>query len=340
MKPLSDPELLPCTLDRLGLRVLFVRLGLADRHAAAFLDERSLQGRSDGAWLPLAAVCAARLDASPAPLFLWHIGHCGSTLLSRLLQHWPGLQVLREPLALRGLAEAEAERDSPVARWSPALQAELCLRIPSLLARSLPSCERTLIKATSSCNALIAPVHAAHPAARAILLDVGLEVYLATMLKSQAAMHDALNFAPQRLAFLRELGCPARLFELRPEEVVAMGWMAERIRFAQLGAIEISPRLFRLDFDDFLAEPTKSLGVVAAHLGLDPNFVSVALASEDPVRYAKLTSHPYNAADRQHDLAESRRRNAAAICSGKRWVESECRRLPGQLAAAVGSAVV
>src|SRR3546814_19085261 len=61
----------------------------------------------------------ADADGERPPLhWLFHIGHCGSTLISRLLDVLPGLLGLREPLPLLELAMRSIEPDSPTGRVS------------------------------------------------------------------------------------------------------------------------------------------------------------------------------------------------------------------------------
>ena len=89
-----------------------------DYRRASFLDQRSLGRRDVSGW----TVDRAELEAaliSPAPLrevhWLFHIGHCGSSLVSRLLDLVPGVLGLREPLPL--LALAHGREDPVVAAW-------------------------------------------------------------------------------------------------------------------------------------------------------------------------------------------------------------------------------
>src|SRR3546814_16003598 len=72
-----------CSSD-LNDRVLIALLGEADYRAASFLDQRLLTdrvGREWRAWNALPDLGAA----APRPDFIFHIGHVGSTLVSRLL---------------------------------------------------------------------------------------------------------------------------------------------------------------------------------------------------------------------------------------------------------------
>src|SRR5699024_6494412 len=105
----EDPCVFPQELDPINRRLLLVRLTEAKIRAASFLDGRVLDGGEPGGWIPLARALEVRpRNSGPAGIIL-HCGHCGSTLISRLLGELPGAWVLREPLALHALAsEARA----------------------------------------------------------------------------------------------------------------------------------------------------------------------------------------------------------------------------------------
>ena len=112
--------------------MLLVRLTAQRRRDASFLDERALPAGADGGWLPLGFAG----DTTGAGGCDLHIGHCGSTLLSRLLESWPQLQGLREPLPLRTLAEAWP-RDAPESRLSPKEAPRLLQSLWSAWSRTL-----------------------------------------------------------------------------------------------------------------------------------------------------------------------------------------------------------
>jgi hypothetical protein len=340
MSPLTDPSFLPFKLDPVGRRVLWLRLDAARRRDAAFLDERALAADDAGGWLPLEALDAfAQCDATSAD-GVFHIGHCGSTLLSRLLEAWPGVQALREPLPLRTVAEVWPTRHGALARLSAdeldgALQA-----LWRAWSRPLPPAARTVIKSTSSCNALAAPLLDAQPGMRAVLLDVALRPYLAALLKSPAATLDAAVAAPERLASLIDAGFGdgLRLHALSLPQQCAMGWVAERLRFARLATGALGDRVLRVDFDALLDAPRDVLSRVASHLSLPEDGVDAAVAAPAWGRYAKAQDHGYGRDDRAHDLALSLQRHAPQIDEGERWVAEFLARHPAAAAAVLGDA--
>jgi hypothetical protein len=329
MIPLTDPEYLPFKLDLVARRVLFVRLDAAQRREAAFLDERALPAKPDGGWVPLDTLLAqAPVQGAPAHA-IFHIGHCGSTLLSRLLDSWPEVQALREPLSLRTLAEAWAQLGAVDSRLSTQDAMQLLHVLWQLWSRPLGERTRSVIKATSSCNGLVAPLLAAHPQTRAVLLDMPLRPYLATLLKSPDSVRDAAAAAGERLRDLhaRGFGDGLALHELTPPQQCAMGWLAERVRFDAL-AREHGVRILRVDFEHLLARPEAALQSVAAHFGLAAAGVADALAASAWQRYSKATEHAYGSDDRAHDLALAGERHSREIADAHRWLDAHQARHP------------
>lgn len=327
---LHDPAFMPFRLDAAGRRMLFVRLDRAERAQAAFLDERVLTANPQGGWAPLEALPAVT-DAPAECHFLFHIGHCGSTLLSQLLAAHPQTQVLREPLTLRTLAEHQDDAGLPCSRFSSGQWRQLLHVTASRLARPLAPDRRTVIKATSSCNGLVPPLLEAFPAARAIFMDMPLRPYLSTLLKSPDSVRDAVTTAPARLAWLRgQVGDDASLHlhhQSLPQQC-AMVWLAERTRLRALQSGEQGERLLHVDFETLLDAPRATLAKVAAHLGWQATWVDAAVGSPAWGRYSKAQQHGYSAADRRHDLARSFELNAAAIADAEAFVTALQRRYP------------
>ena len=335
MTPLDDPAYLPFKLDLVARRALLVRFDATQRREAAFLDERALPPRVDGAWIPLEPLLSLR-DTAACAHAIFHIGHCGSTLLSRLLESWPGVQALREPLPLRTLAEAWSQRTQPES-WLSASEAQRCLEgLWTAWSRPFGGAQQAMIKATSSCNALIEPLLDGHTRMRAILLDMPLRPYLATLLKSTDSSRDATAAAPGRLRDLRAR-CGDEdlvLHALSVPQQCAMGWVAERLRFAAL-ARAYGGRVLRVDFEQLLAEPETMLARIAAHLGLAPKGVAAAMRSPAWGRYSKAQSHGYGREDRAHDLMLAMQRHGTDIALAEHWCDAFLQRHP-QVATEMG----
>ncbi|RDZ26537.1 hypothetical protein [Lysobacter silvisoli] len=326
--PADLPEFLPFKLDLVGRRVLWLRLSAQQREEAAFLDDRAVPANAEGGWMPLASL-PAEVPHDDAADAIFHIGHCGSTLLSRVLGAWPELQGLREPLPLRSLAEAWPQLGRAESRLSEAEAPQLLRALWSNWSRALLPWRRSVVKATSNCNGLIAPL-LAHTQLRALLLDMPLRPYLATLLKSPNSVLDAASAAGERLRDLQARGHAqgVALHALSLPQQCAMGWLAERVRYAAHAAGAQGARVLRVDFETLLAQPEATLHVIAAHLSLDPAGVPRALSSPAWGRYSKAQSHDYSRNDRAHDLTLALQRHGADIAEGEAWVEAALRREP------------
>src|SRR3546814_2014122 len=141
-----------CSSD-LNDRVLIALLGEADYRAASFLDQRLLTdrvGREWRAWNALPDLGAA----APRPDFIFHIGHVGSTLVSRLLAEVGDALPLREPMLLRALAQVAERIERPESRWSPELYRTRLAQAVSWLGRGFAPGQRAMVKASSVITAI------------------------------------------------------------------------------------------------------------------------------------------------------------------------------------------
>ena len=103
----ASPDVYPQKLDLVREVVLLVRFDEAAYRAASFLDDRILGPATRGAWLPFGRVVDASrgvTDGRPVH-FIFHTGHVGSTLVSRLLD-----ETRRGAVAARAVAAANARR--------------------------------------------------------------------------------------------------------------------------------------------------------------------------------------------------------------------------------------
>ncbi len=143
--------------------------------SASFLDERVTGQAREGYRYPFERRDELLLpdDTTGAgPRFIFHVGHCGSTLLSRALSADASVLPVREPLTLRTLADARRDlahpwRPFPEAGWADWLRAACRAH-----ARGFHAGQRALIKATSQCGNLVKPVLGNDTRARALLVYV------------------------------------------------------------------------------------------------------------------------------------------------------------------------
>lgn len=315
-----DAGILAHQFDLLNDRVLLARIGVETIREASFLDQRILTPQTEGAWVGWGDVAAAA-QALPAvaPGMIFHVGHCGSTLLSRLIEAAGGGRAVREPLALRTLAFLRADLDEGLSPWNEAAFAErfgLWLR---LWARGGPA----HVKATSMCGGLWGDARTAG-VERGLFVFVRVETYLAALLGGPNSGADLKGFAQLRLRRARKLSGEevARLDALSPGELAALSWLVETASAARAIAEPGPAWLKPVDFDEFLGAPDEHLLSMLEHLDApaEPSRVRAALGGPLMGRYSKATEHAFTAEQRRALLDESRRDNASEIRRGLDWL--------------------
>lgn len=310
----------------------FLRLEREEYRRSAFLDDRIRlrdPRAAPRALLPLESLLSFR-PADPrrhGAHFIMHPGHCGSTLVSRLLDELGGVLGLREPAPLLALSTQWREQNDPLAHLSPQRYRELESVVLSLLARTFSPGERAVVKATSACCNLAERTLAFHPGTRIVWVYSGLEIYLAVMLRNRARREETRAVAQSRLLDLhRRMGDSSiRLPDLDLAQRAAMNWLAS---MAPAVRLQGDARVLLCDFDCFLGDPEGGLAAVARHLGLepDPGALARAIRGGTMARYSKDPGASYDAGRRRQELEASRRENREAIRAGMSFAESLVRR--------------
>lgn len=327
-----DPAVYLHSLDLARDRGLVLEVERRFYRDASFLDERVLDPQRTGAWVPLERIWR-QLETAPPPRapcsFIFHLGHAGSTLLSRLLDEVPGVLGLREPLSLRPLALAAnrlalaASAHPQGCAPDPALAAACARALPNLhatLARRFEGDHAVVVKATSICSVLGAQLLAQHTGDRAVVLTVGLRAYLANALDKPLS-EDYLGFAAHRRDGLRAkvAGFAIDLVAQPPARLAALSWLAEVVALAPL---RTEPRARFIDFDSLLAAREPQLAAVLEHFGLPARFAAALASSPAFGVYSKQTDFSYGPDARRLTLARSWQQNRDAILDAEGLVAS------------------
>jgi hypothetical protein len=320
-----SPELFPHAYDLRNDAVSLVRLTRADYEGASFLDERVLRPQTLSRTLPWGTLALAVESARLAERcdFIFHIGHVGSTLVSRLLGAHEAVFSLREPTILRTLAQMRNEPERLPRVWSGAEFEQRQSTFLKLWSRSFEPGQTPLIKATSFVSELAADLLARPAKPKAALLHVKPESYLATILGGPNARQEAKSLAVGRLKRLHaRLGREAwHLGSLSEGEALAMSWAAEMSALAAAHAAA-GERAFVLDFDSFLANPEEELAALFHHFDCPASsgIVSTILSGPLMQRYSKGPEHAYSPSLRREILDDARKTHAAEIAKGLAWL--------------------
>lgn len=323
----ASPDVYLQKVDLARDATLLVQLNENAYRAASFLDDRILAPGLRGGWTSLQSVLAATdaVDADKPLHFIFHTGHVGSTLLSRLLDESGCVLPLREPLPLRTLADAHDTLGLPESLLGPHDFERLERALLQLWSRGYAGTHSVVLKATSSACRIAAPLLDRLAGARAVYLNLGAEPYLATLLAGKNSGIDLRGQGPVRIRRLQariQAPLPA-LHALSLGELAAMSWLAET--WNQHDAVSrFGSRVLAIDFDELLADVAGCVGRVAEHfqLPLEQRWLADIARSPALTRYSKSPDFEYSPQLRRELLRESRQNNAAQIAAGMRWLES------------------
>jgi hypothetical protein len=320
----QSPELFPYAFDVRSDDVTLIRLTRADYENASFLDGRILTPKTPSRAIPW-NLLAKSIDAAQLKeycRFIFHIGHVGSTLLSRLLGAHPQVFALREPMVLRTFA-------NPDPMLSGGDFADRLTGILKLLSRTFDANQASVVKATSFVSELAAGLMSRACALPAVALYVTAESYMATILAGPNSRQEAKILAPSRIDRLqRRVGQQWHSTSMSEGEILALSWACEMSALAE--AIAIAPeRILQIDFDQFLHDPS-ALFDVFRHFGVavSGSEVRAILAGPDMRRYSKAPQFAYDTGLRIAVLNEARATHAAEIRRGLAWLDREASKWP------------
>ena len=301
------PALFPIETSQDGGRVRLVGLDEAAYAAASFLDARLIAPGMESVWTDWPTLERAAHGLPLRAHFIFHAGHVGSTLLSRLLGEHPGLFSLREPALLREVVAGPLG-----ARRDPLL---------ALFSRTWRAGQTALIKATSFVSEIAPALLAGTVGSRAILLTTTPPVYLRSILGGEASRQEAQVLGPVRLQRL-ELRLRSRLRVETAGEQIAMNWLCEAATLSAL-ADGFPGRCLWLDFDRLLAEPVALLAAALRHVRADPGALDLAALAGGPLmrRYAKGPEHAYDAALRRRVQDAAAQTFGEEIRRGMAWLQ-------------------
>jgi len=297
-------------LEAVGDTVQLLRLAASDYAAASFLDQRLLQGGYPRARVAPALLAMAAAALAPCRHYLFHVGHVGSTLLSRLIGAHAGCFALREPALLRALAAAPAA--------APPLEVVL-----ALFGRAWRPGQVAVVKATSFVSEIADAILTSSGAPRALFVYAAPLAYVRGILAGANSRAETRALAPARLQRLVRRLHGAQCDPRSEGELVAMSWLCEMLTLEQAASRHPEGILW-VDFDRFLQAPLAGLAAVFGALGATvPQQELEALVAGPIMRqYSKAPEHAYDAALRREVLAGADWEHGAEIQRAMAWLEA------------------
>lgn len=285
-----------------GDAAVFVPMDRAAYHRSIFLDGRISPAASGSMRLPLAALT----DSVPVPqttAWIFHVAHCGSTLLARALDQLASNLVLREPLALRQLA---IEPDSA-----------MLAMVAAMVSKRYRADLTTIVKANVPVNFLLPDLIGSNVHAPAIFLHLDLRDYLLAILRS-----DSHRAWLRRITTLlgTHLG---DLSEASDAQRAAALWLAQMQRFVAASAV--LPQARSLDAERFFATPDRILQAAATLFQVPLSAEASATITTGPlfVTYSKDPSVRFGNVERLARRATAEAALAGELDEAARWIEAQ-----------------
>jgi len=280
-----------------------IAMDRASYRAGSFLDDRMLQVPVDAqivSWdvVEEAAGATSRQDAR----WIFHIGHVGSTLVSRLLGELPAVLALREPRILRDVALTPSD-----------IRHRYVAPIPKLMSRTFGDGEIACVKATSFASE-IAPDLVPN-GERALLMYASPRNYIASILAGENSVKELLALETSRAerisSRIPSLGEPQQNDAHR----AAAAWACEMTSL-ELAAERMANRhIVWADFDRMLSDISQAVESVANHFGFAAEPDEVRAIANGPLmsRYSKATEYDYSPALRRELIADAERQHSRDI---------------------------
>jgi hypothetical protein len=304
-------------------KALFIKMDQEAFQNSIFLDQRIVPASKQVSSINLGRVIEVhnkRPPPAPKNCYIFHVAHCGSTLLSRALDFGRASTVYREPLALRQLSLSAVNSsafEKPPELWLRQLEL-----VTWLLGRSFDGGQST-IKANVPVNFIIPHLMGAGAATRGIILYATFENYLLSILKTE--MHRGWA---QRI--VERLGpgidavvgtSPSERGALTLGQTAACLWLAQMTLFSD--ALKKFQNLRTLDAEVLFNQSAEAVAATATFFGqdLDPESLDRLMQSELFSTYSKNPNQQYDNEQRKAEKERTKSELADLLSEARTWIE-------------------
>jgi hypothetical protein len=233
--------------------------------------------------------------------WIFHVGHVGSTLISRLLGEIGGVLATREPRFLRDLALSPLE-----------IRAGYIGAAAKLMSRTFAAEEIACVKATSFVSE-IAP-DLVPPNERALFMFASPRNYVAGILAGENSVQELRTLAPSRARRMA-----ARFANLPPSrndaDLAATAWACEMTALEAAAQAMPDRHIEWADFDRMLDDMTSGLANAAAALQLPLSESQLGEIASGPLmrKYSKALEYDYSPTLRRDLIVDAARRHGREI---------------------------
>ncbi|MCX7356823.1 MAG: hypothetical protein NT015_01535 [Alphaproteobacteria bacterium] len=295
-----------------GADAVFFEMDRDAYSRSIFLDRRIAAKSMDYLRTPLADLLSDTPPESAPISYIFHIAHCGSTLLARALDLKSENLVLREPYTLRQLG-VDAVTEG-------AVDFDQKLRLAqSLLARRYNQSGPVIVKANVPVNCMIPALMDPQASRPAIFLHYGLEDYLLAILR--APMHR--NWV-QNVTVELKRGVEAKTGAIAEQESVpaaaARLWLWQMLQFQD--ALAAYPNAKSLGAEELFENPKRAVAAAFELFGQKQSAetVEAIVGSELFTRYSKDPRHQFDNAQRVERRARLKQELVAELQEARGWV--------------------
>ena len=288
-----DAKWLAQALDPAAGVVRLIAMNREAYRAASFLDDRMLQQPVDAHIVPWPKIEAAMSDDLRSDArWIFHIGHVGSTLISRMLGEISGVLAIREPRLLRDLAF-----------HSPEVRAQYIGAVPKLMSRAFAVDEFACVKATSFVSEIapdLVPV-----GERALFMFATPRNYIASILAGENSVQEMRMLGESRAARMAErVGAIAVRTDA---DLAAAAWACEMTSLEAAADAMPDQRIAWADFDRMLADMSAELASAASFFGFNSGGAELDAIADGPLmtRYSKAPEFEYSPSLRNELIAEA-----------------------------------
>jgi len=312
----GDATWLAQALDPGRGMVRLVAMDRASYRAASFLDDRMLESPVDAQIVSWTLIeDAASEDLRSDCRWIFHMGHVGSTLVSRLLGELEGVLAVREPRILRDVAltpvEVRSRYVSPLAK---------------LMSRTFGESEVACVKATSFCNEIAPELVPAGE--RALFMFARPRNYIGSILAGENSVQEVRILAGKRAQRLNSRGIyiPAQ----NDADHAAAAWAAEISSLEAAAEAMTDRKICWADFDGMLGDMEAELTRVAEFFGFAAERDELAAISAGPLmnRYSKAPEYDYSPTLRRNLIAEAIEQHGRQIDGSLAMLKSAAEKSP------------
>jgi hypothetical protein len=312
-----DATWLAQALDPSAGNVRLIAMDHESYRAASFLDDRMLQQPVDAQVMPWTAIEEAITDELRSDArWIFHIGHVGSTLLSRLLGELTGVLAIREPRLLRDLALS-----------LPPVREGYLGPVARLMSRTFGDEEFACVKATSWVSEIASEL--VPSGERALFMFATPPNYVATILAGENSVKEQRMLAATRAQRLsRRVSTLGAAHS--DAELAAIAWACEMTSLESAADAMAGRKIAWLDFDQMLADIPEALRLTAAHFGFRTDEAQLRALASGPLmsRYSKALEYNYSPSLRRELIEESERLHGREIESALAMLRSAAEKSP------------